>query len=145
MAVFQGSTHSRFQITREVNIHNNIQKIIFKLIFQNTSNIFCHIKNLLQQWNKNYFKEIHHQLFSNQSIELSSSSFFSIHTYTHVKFEQLHSSSSEIENIIQKAEIIFQKNPTIGLPEVSRLINSAISKRHEDQRKHSFLEKKKTP
>ena len=67
-------------------------------------------------------KKIHHQLFNNQSIELSS--------------------SSEIHNIIQKGEIIFKKNFTVGLPGVSRLINSAISKRQGDQSKHSFLEKK---
>ena len=71
---------------------------------------------------KNYFKKIHHQLFNNQSIELSS--------------------SSEIDNIIQEGEVIFKKNPTVGLPEVSKLIDSAISKRQGDQRKHSFLEKK---
>ena len=47
--------------------------------------------------------------------------------------------SSEIGNIIQEGEVIFKKNPTVGLPEVSRLINSAISKRQGDQRKHSFL------
>ena len=63
-------------------------------------------------------KKIHHQLFNNQSIELSS--------------------SSEIDNIIQE-------NPTVGLPELSRLIDSAISKKQGDQRKHSFLEKKNTP
>ena len=78
----------------------------------------------MQQQNKNYFKKIHHQLFSNQSIELSS--------------------SSEIDNIIHEEEGIFKKNPTVGLPEVSRLIDSAISKRQGDQRKHSFLEEKKT-
>ena len=37
----------------------------------------------------------------------------------------------------------FQENPSVGLSEVSRLIDSAVSKRQEDQRKHSFLEKKK--
>ena len=42
---------------------------------------------------------------------------------------------------IQKPELIFKKNPTVGLPEVSRLIDSTISKRQGDQRKHSFLEK----
>ena len=61
---------------------------------------------------KNYFKKIHHQLFNNQSIELSS--------------------SSEIDNIIQEGEVIFKKNPTVGLPEVSKLIDSAISKRQGD-------------
>ena len=66
----------------------------------------------------------HHQLFNNLSIELTS--------------------SSEIDSIIQKGEVIFKKNRTIGLPEVSRLINSAISKRQGDQKKHSFLEKKTT-
>ena len=47
-------------------------------------------------------------------------------------------------NIIQGGEVIFKKNPTEGLSEVSRLINSAISKRQGDQRKHSFLEKRNT-
>ena len=66
----------------------------------------------------------HHQLFNNLSTELTS--------------------SSEIDSIIQKGEVVFKKNRTIGLPEVSRLINSAISKRQGDQKKHSFLEKKTT-
>ena len=65
-------------------------------------------------------KKIHHQLFSNQSIELIS--------------------SSDIYNIFQEEEVIFKKNLTVGLPQVSE---SAISKRQGDQRKHSFLEKKK--
>ena len=51
-------------------------------------------------------------------------------------------SSSEIDNIIQEGEVIFKKNPTVGLPEISKLIDSAISKRQGDQRKQSFLEKK---
>ena len=68
------------------------------------------------------FQENSSSLFNNQSTELSS--------------------SSEIDNIIQEGEEIFKKNPTVGLPEVSKLIDSAISKRQEDQRKHSFLEKK---
>ena len=53
------------------------------------------------------------------------------------------SSSNESDNVIQEGNIIFKKNPTVDLPEASRLINSAISKRQGDQRKHSFLEKKK--
>ena len=40
---------------------------------------------------------------------------------------------------------MFKKNPIVGLLEVSRLIDSAISKRQGNQRKHSFLEKKNTP
>ena len=52
------------------------------------------------------------------------------------------SSLSEIDNIIQEGDVIFKKNPTAGLPKVSELIDSAISKKEEDQRKHSFLEKK---
>ena len=68
---------------------------------------------------------MHHQFFNNESIELSS--------------------SSEIGNIMQEGEVIFKKNPTVGLSEVSNLIQSAISKRHGDQRKLSFLEKKNTP
>ena len=65
-------------------------------------------------------QQFHHHLFNNQSLELSS--------------------SSEIENIIQEEEEIFKKNPTVGLPEVSKLIDSTIDKRQGDQRKHSFLE-----
>ena len=37
----------------------------------------------------------------------------------------------------------FQENPTAGLPEVSILIDSVISKRQGERRKHSFLERKK--
>ena len=74
---------------------------------------------------KNYFKKIHHQLFNNQSIQLSS--------------------PSDIDNIMEEGEAIFKKNPTAGLPEVSELIDSAISKRQGDQWKHSFLDKKNTP
>ena len=48
-------------------------------------------------------------------------------------------------NIIQEGEVIFKKNPTIGLPEVSKLIDSAINERQRDQRKHNFLKKKNTP
>ena len=47
-----------------------------------------------------------------------------------------------MDNFIQEGEVIFKKNPTVDLTEVSRLIDSAISKRQGDQRKHSFLEKK---
>ena len=54
------------------------------------------------------------------------------------------SSSIEIDNIIQEGEVIFKKNPTVALPEVSKLILSAISKRQGDQKKRSFLEKKNT-
>ena len=79
--------------------------------------------NSFKQQNKNYFKKIHHQLFSNESTELSS--------------------SSEIDNIIQEGEVIFKRNPTEGLPEVSKLIDSAITKRQGDRRKHIFLERKK--
>ena len=50
--------------------------------------------------------------------------------------------SSQIGNIIQEGEVMFKKNPTVGLSEVSRLIDSAIRKRQGDQRKYSFLEKK---
>ena len=35
------------------------------------------------------------------------------------------------------------KNGAVGLPEVFKLIDSAISKRQGDRRKHSFLERKK--
>ena len=42
------------------------------------------------------------------------------------------SSSSEIDNIIQEGEVIFKKNVTVGLPVVSKLTDSAISKRKGD-------------
>ena len=63
--------------------------------------MFCHIKIVLQQKNKNCFKKIHYQLFNNQPIELRS--------------------SSEIDNIIQEGEVIFKKSLTVGLPEESKL------------------------
>ena len=68
------------------------------------------------------FKKIHHQVFNNQLTELSL--------------------SSEIDNIIQEREVIFKKNPTVGLSEVSQLIDSAISKRQGDQRKHNSIKEK---
>ena len=52
---------------------------------------------------------MHQQLFNNQLTELSL--------------------SSEIDNVIQVGEVIFKKDPTVGLPQVSKLIDSAISKR----------------
>ena len=55
------------------------------------------------------------------------------------------SSTIDIDNIIQEGEVIFKKNPTVDLPEVSRLTDSAISKIQGDQRKHGFLAKKNTP
>ena len=112
----------KFQITKKVKIHNNIQKIMFKYIHQKSSNIFCHIKFFYSNKIKNYFKKIHHHLLSNQSIELSS--------------------LSDIDNIIKYEEVNVKKNPTVGLPEVSNLIDSAISKRQGEQRKNSFPEKK---
>ena len=42
------------------------------------------------------------------------------------------SSSSEIDSIIQEGEVIFKKNVTVGLPVVSKLTDSAISKRKGD-------------
>ena len=105
MVVFQGSTQSNIQITKEVKTHNNIQKIIFKSILQKTSSIFCHIKILFRQQNKNCFKKIDRQLFNNQSVELSS--------------------SGESDNIIQEGEVIFKKNLTVDLPGVSKLKNTS--------------------
>ena len=52
------------------------------------------------------------------------------------------SPSSEIGNIIQEGEVIFKKKTTVSLLEEPKLIDSVISKRQGDQRKHSFLEKK---
>ena len=66
-------------------------------------------------------KKIHHQLFKNQIIELSS--------------------LSEIDNIIHEGEVIFKKNPTVDLPEVSKLTDSVINKRQRNQR-IVFLRKK---
>ena len=52
-------------------------------------------------------------------------------------------SSDEIHNIIQEEEAIFKKIPIVGVPEVSKLIDSAISKREGDRRKHKFSREKK--
>ena len=43
---------------------------------------------------------------------------------------------------MQEGEVIFKKTLLVSLPGVSKLIDSVISKRQGDQRKHSFLEKK---
>ena len=63
----------------------------FSLIFSKISKFFYNKKN------KNYFKENHHQLFNNQSSELSS--------------------SNEVENIIQEGKVIFKKKSTLILTE----------------------------
>ena len=55
----------KFQITKEVNIHNNIQKRNIQINSPKNSNI-------LQQETQNYFMKIHHQLFNNQANKLSS-------------------------------------------------------------------------
>ena len=69
------------------------------------------------------FQENYHHFLNNQSLELNS--------------------LSEIDNIIKEKEEILKENPVEGLPEVSKLIDSAICKRQGDRRKHSFLERKK--
>ena len=38
---------------------------------------------------------------------------------------------------------MFKENVTAGFPEVSKLIDSAVSKRQEDQMKYSFFSEKK--
>ena len=43
---------------------------------------------------------------------------------------------------MEDGEVIFKKNPTAGFPEVSKLTDSAITKKKGDQKKHRFLEKK---
>ena len=66
---------------------------------------------------------MHHRLFNNQLVELSS--------------------SSEIDNITPEVwEVISKKNPTVGLPEVSNLIDSAISKTQGDRGNTVFLRKR---
>ena len=37
-----------------------------------------------------------------------------------------------------------KKKPTVDLPKISKLLDSAITKRQEDKRKHSFLEREKS-
>ena len=110
----------KFQITKEVNIHSNIQKQYSNKFYKKPL-IFFAISKLFYN---NKIQEIYQELFNNQLIELNS--------------------SGEIYNIIQEGEVIFKKNPTADLPELSRLIDSAISKRQGDQRKNGFLEKVNT-
>ena len=51
---------------------------------------------------------------------------------------------SKIDSIIQEEEEIFKKKPTVGLSEVSKLIESAISKRPKEtlERKKKKLHKR---
>ena len=57
MLVFQGSIHSNIQITKGVNIPNNIQQIIFKEILQKISNILLPYQNSFTGIKQNYFKK----------------------------------------------------------------------------------------
>ena len=43
---------------------------------------------------------------------------------------------------MQEGEVILKKDPKAGLPKVSKLIDSEISKRQGDRSKHNFLLKK---
>ena len=81
-------------------------------------------RNSFTTINNNYFKKIRHHLFKNQLLELNL--------------------LSEIDNIIQEEEEIFKKHPTVGLPEVSKLIDSAITKRQGERRKQFSRKKKNT-
>ena len=76
------------------------------MAYQNSFTTFINFSP--KSFRKENSKKIQHQHFNNQLIKLSS--------------------SSEIDNIIQEGEVIFKKNPTVGLQEVSKLIDSAISK-----------------
>ena len=93
---------------------------MIKLYFHLPPN-FVYLSTRIKIW-VNIWVRIHHHIFNNQSLELSP--------------------LNEIDNIIQDEEEIFKKNPTVSLPEVSKLIDLAISKRQGDRR-HSFLERKK--
>ena len=64
----QGSIQSNIQIAKGVNISNNIQKN-FPNHFSKRSLIFFHIKVLLQQSSKNYFKRGYNWFFKDQSIK----------------------------------------------------------------------------
>ena len=67
------------------------------------------------------------KLFYNSKIKIISRKFIIISSTINQSIEL--SSLSEIDNIIQEGKVIFKKNPTVGLSEVSKLIDSAISKR----------------
>ena len=83
---FQGSIPRNIQITKGVNIDNNIQRNSSK----NLWDFFAISKFFLQEQNKNYFKKVYHWLFNNHSIELNS--------------------SSKNDYIIQEGEVIFKEN-----------------------------------
>ena len=44
--------------------------------------------------------------------------------------------------LFKRKKYFSRKNPTAGLPGISKLIDSVISKRQGDQKEHSCLEKK---
>ena len=81
-------------------------------------------RNSFTTINNNYFKKIRHHLFKNQLLELNL--------------------LSEIDNIIHEEEEIFKKHPTVGLPEVSKLIDSAITKGQGERGKQFSRKKKNT-
>ena len=70
MLLFQGSIRSNIQSTKGVNIHNDIQKIIFKEILQRSVIFFCHFiilkikinlaKFIIDSSTINYLNRVHH-------------------------------------------------------------------------------------
>ena len=70
MLLFQGSIRSNIQSTKGVNIHNDIQKIIFKEILQRSLIFFCHFiilkikinlaKFIIDSSTINYLNRVHH-------------------------------------------------------------------------------------
>ena len=116
----------KFQITKEVKIHNNIQKIIFKWSLQKTfvilkSPIFFAISKFFYN-NKTKFQE-------NSPSALQPA----VNWIKFIKWDSQCYSGGRSN---------FQEKPTVGLPELSKMIDSVISKRQGDQRKQSFLENK---
>ena len=57
MLVFQGSIQINIQITKGVNVHNDIQKRIFKEILQKVSDNFLPYKNFFIAIKEKLFQE----------------------------------------------------------------------------------------
>ena len=107
----------------EGSIHSNIY-ITKEVNIQNNIQ-----KNNIQLNSQNIFFAIS-KLFYNNKIKLAIQS---------IELNSL----SENDNIFQEGEVVLKKNPILGLPEVSKLIGSVMTKRQGHRRKQSLLEKKK--
>ena len=135
-----------------IEIHGLWNKVLFswKTSIYQSINLFCRALYLLFKAFVNHQKSESHlncrlsygtkflaisKFFYNNKKKIISRKFIISSSIQSVEL----SSTSGIDNIIQEGEEIFKENTAVGLPEIPKLIDSAVRKRQGDQRKHSFI------